>query len=252
MRSGTQSIQRAVLILRELASRDLAGWGLQDLATRCELDRATVHRILKCLIDEGLVQQRACDKRYLLGSLNFELGISVPSRAGLADATRSTVHRLAREFPRMTVLSVLRSGDDCVCVARAGPAASEAAAVRIGQRVPLLSRSSGVAIIAALPQQEARDVCRRNRARLAHLDAEHLSNAEELVRTGQRDGHIMSIGALWHGVNSIAVSFGPSGAPVGSLALATWNDDSPFAALTGTLPELQAAATALTSLTTMP
>lgn len=152
----------------------------------------------------------------------------------------------------MTVLSVLRSGDDCVCIARAGPAASEAAAVRIGQRVPLLSRSSGVAIIAALPPHEAQDVCRRNRARLVHLGGEHLSHAEELVRAGQRQGHIISIGALWHGVNSIAVPFGPSGAPVGSLVLATWNDDSPSAALAGTLPELQAAATALAGVSTVP
>ncbi|QYY34008.1 helix-turn-helix domain-containing protein (plasmid) [Cupriavidus pinatubonensis] len=56
MRSGTQSIQRAVLILRELASRDMAGWALHDLAARCGLDRATVHRIFKCLIGDGLVQ----------------------------------------------------------------------------------------------------------------------------------------------------------------------------------------------------
>src|SRR5438128_1564282 len=76
-RSGTQSIERAALLLRELALRGTAGWSLRDLALHCELDRATVHRMLKCMIDERLVHQRA-DRKYMLGPMVFELGASLP------------------------------------------------------------------------------------------------------------------------------------------------------------------------------
>ena len=79
-RSGTQSIERAALLLRELATRGTAGWSLRDLALHCELDRATVHRMLKCMVRERLVQQRAADQRYLLGPLAFELGASLPQQ----------------------------------------------------------------------------------------------------------------------------------------------------------------------------
>ena len=47
--TGTQSIERAVHILKLLATRGKFGWGLTDLARRAELDKATVHRILGCL-----------------------------------------------------------------------------------------------------------------------------------------------------------------------------------------------------------
>jgi hypothetical protein len=35
MRSGTQSLERAICLMRELAARNRAGWRLGDLAARC-------------------------------------------------------------------------------------------------------------------------------------------------------------------------------------------------------------------------
>jgi DNA-binding MarR family transcriptional regulator len=47
--TGTQSIERALLLLREIAAHNRAGSRLLDLATRTNLQRPTVHRMLKCL-----------------------------------------------------------------------------------------------------------------------------------------------------------------------------------------------------------
>jgi len=246
-RTGTQSIERAVRILREVAMRGPAGWELQELAVRCELNRPTVHRILRCLVDEGLVEQRAADKRYLLGPLNFELGLCVDSRTRLVDEIRTAVQRLARGLPGMAVLSVLRSGDDCVCVARAGRAASEAAALRVGRRVALLSRGSGVAVAAALAPNEARALCERSRRRLAHLGAEQLERAEALIRSGRRQGYVLTTGALWHGVHSLSVVFGPAQAPLGSVTITGGGDAWTADTVHSLLPLLQETTRALTA-----
>lgn len=243
-RSGTQSIERAVHLLRELALRGARGWGLRGLAEHCGLDVATVHRILKCLVDEGLVQQRASDRRYLLGPMNFELGVSVHNRAGLVDAARQAVRQLARKFPRITTSVVVRSGGDCVCIARAGAASfpSVASAIREGQRVALLSRLSGMAIVAALPPQQAQAIIVRGRQQLAHLGEDFLARAQAIVRASHRQGHVFSSGIVLHEVNSLAVAFGPEWAPIGSLAVSAWCHDYSAEALYAMLPHLQEAA----------
>lgn len=246
-RRGTQSIERAVRILREVAMRGGAGWELQELAARCEINRPTVHRILRCLVEERLVEQRISDKRYLLGPLNFELGFCVDSRTQLVEEIRTAVQRLARRLPKMAILSVLRSGDDCICVARAGRAASEAAALRVGRRVALLSRGSGVAIASALPPREARALCARSRQRLTHLSAEHLTCAEELIRTGRQRGYVLTSGALWHGVHSLSVILGSVQAPLGSITITGGDDVWSGDAVHSLLAQLRETAQALTA-----
>ena len=243
-RSGTQSIERAVLLLRELAARGHAGWGLRDLARHCELDRATVYRMLRCLVQERLVLQRASDRRYLIGPLNFELGISVPHQAALADAARTAVRRLARQFRQVVSLAYLRSDDDCVCIARAGSSSytSEGTAIRVGHRAPLLSLAGGIAILAALPAEQARAVAARNHRRLLHLGTAHLARAATLLRASERKGLVLSPGVVWQGIHSVAAGFGPAGAPVGSLVVSGSGADYPAEALRRLLPEVQAAA----------
>src|SRR6266850_1377935 len=66
--TGTQSIERALLLLREIAAHNRTGSRLLDLATRTALQRPTVHRMLKCLASENMVQQDGDTHRYFLGS----------------------------------------------------------------------------------------------------------------------------------------------------------------------------------------
>lgn len=246
-RTGTQSIERSVQLLRELAARGAIGWSPRDLAQHCGLDRGTVQRILKCLVQERLVQQRASDRRYLIGPLSYELGMSVPQRAELADAAGTAVRRLARSCQRVVALAFLRSGDDCVCISRAGASSytSEAAAIRVGHRGPLLSLASGVAVLAALPPQEARAVAARNRQRLAHFGSAHLARAEALVRASARQGHVLSTGVLWQGIHSVAMAVGPPRAPLGSVVVSAASEDYPGDALLQVLPELRLAVASL-------
>src|ERR1051325_10509950 len=64
---GTQSIQRAVAVLRLLATAREPGLGLTEIATQAELTRPTTHRILSILVAEGIVEQRPGTRRYVVG-----------------------------------------------------------------------------------------------------------------------------------------------------------------------------------------
>ncbi|MGE4239055.1 IclR family transcriptional regulator [Ramlibacter sp.] len=246
-RSGTQSIERAAFLMREIASRSNLGWGLRDLAQHCGLDPGTVHRMLKCLVRERLVQQRASDSRYFIGPLNFELGLAVPHRVDLMDATQAALRRVVRVLPRISVVGFLRSGDDCVCIGRAGhPTYTRTeSSSQMGQRFPLLTKAAGVAIVVAMRPDEMRAVIARNRERLAHFGTPHLARVDELLKASQRNGYALSEGLLWHGVNSIAMAFGPPGEPAGSITVSSWAADVPTEMLRKVLPDLREAVAAL-------
>lgn len=246
-RTGTHSIEKAVLLLREIASRGRIGWGLRDLAQHCGMGPGTVHRILRCLVEERLVKQRETDRRYVIGPLNLELGLSVPNAPELIDTAHAVLRRLALVMPKVNSVCFLRSGDDCVCFAREGHTGytSQATMTRTGHRQPLLAFASGVAIVAALPPAAARKVYERNRQRLAHLDEAHFARLERLLKSCRRDGYVLSEGDLWHGVNSIAVAFGPLHDPVGGVAVSAWSGNHPASALKQALPNLRVAAEAL-------
>ena len=54
-RSGTRSVERAILILREVANRGHLGWQLSDLAARCGLSKTTAHRLLSVALWPGSI-----------------------------------------------------------------------------------------------------------------------------------------------------------------------------------------------------
>ena len=74
-RKGTQSIERATTLLREIASRPKAGWQLADLAARSNLGRSTAHRMLACLVRQRMVTQRSSDRHYLARADVVRVGI---------------------------------------------------------------------------------------------------------------------------------------------------------------------------------
>src|SRR2546423_14303026 len=74
--SGTQSIERAIHLMKLLATRGKFGWGLTDLARRSSLDKATVHRILGCLEAERLGSRDSQGHRCVPGPWMVDLGRS--------------------------------------------------------------------------------------------------------------------------------------------------------------------------------
>lgn len=165
--AGTQSIERAAHLLRIIASRNSAGLRLVDISKQARLERPTAHRILKCLIAEGLVRQNPETRHYFLGHLIFELGLAATSSFNLRDICHPSLVRLA-EKSGDTVFLTIRSGADSVCIDRVeGAFPIKTFTLDVGTRRPLGVGAGGLALLMKLPEQTQQEIVSANALRLS-------------------------------------------------------------------------------------
>jgi DNA-binding IclR family transcriptional regulator len=224
---GTQSIERAVALLKELSARGTFGWRLSDLAAHCNLDKGTAHRILNCLQRERLVQRRESDRHYLPGPLLFELSLTLPPLAEFQAACQAPLGRVARRTRGVAFL-YLRSGGDFVCAARVGATPLKGLSIRVGTRRPLVSASGGVAILVALPEEESRKIIAENMKRIARFGELRAKSIEKMIRRSREHGFGINLGDVVPGINSFGLAIQDAkGAPFASLTVSGASDDFP-------------------------
>jgi DNA-binding IclR family transcriptional regulator len=227
--AGTQSIERAVALLKALAARGSFGWRLSDLAAQCELDKGTAHRILNSLERERLVKKRAGDRHYLPGPLLFELSLTLAPLAEFQAACRPSLERIARRTRGVAFL-YLRSGTDFVCAGRFGPDALKGLSIHLGTRQPLVTSSGGAAILLALPDDEARRVIVENMKRVARFGELRIRSIERMLRRSREHGFGINLGDVVPGIHSFGIALEDAGgAPFASLTVSGAAADFPAA-----------------------
>ncbi len=188
--TGTQSIERSLTLLREIAAHNRGGSRLLDLANRTGLQRPTVHRMLKCLAAENMVQQDPDTHRYFLGPMVFELGLTASPRFNLREICHPALARLA-EATGDTVFLTQRSGLDVVCLDRQeGAFPIKTFTLEVGMRRPLGVGTGSLAILSSLPEEQIQKIVSANAVRLA----EYGLNAGLLlaqVKRAQKLGYAM-------------------------------------------------------------
>ncbi|KAI5911953.1 IclR family transcriptional regulator [Azoarcus sp. PA01] len=203
--AGTQSIQRAAHVLRILASRNSTGLRLVDISSHSRLERPTAHRILKCLIVEGLVKQDPQTRRYFLGHLAFELGLAASSSFNLRDICRPVLVRLA-EKTGDTVFLTIRSGFDTVCIDRAeGSFPIRTLTLDIGTRRPLGVGAGGLALLMSLPDQAIDDVVSANALRLGAYNNLTVPALMRLLSRCRELGYALNDARITPGATSVGL-----------------------------------------------
>ncbi|KAG1254855.1 hypothetical protein G6F65_016869 [Rhizopus arrhizus] len=107
---GTQSMRRALGLLRVLAQHQEDGIDLQGVMGATGLERSTAHRLLSCLLEEQFAERDNKTRRYRLGVDSMQLGFAALRRTPLLDALRPFAQKLAR-LSGDTVFLVIRQGD---------------------------------------------------------------------------------------------------------------------------------------------
>ena len=228
---GTQTVVRAITLLREVAGRGDFGWRLTDLATHCGLDKATAYRMLKCLEEERLVKRRAGDRHYLPGPLLFELGLTLAPLAAFQAAAQAPLARLARRSGGVAFL-YLRSTNDFVCAGRVGKTQLKGLSIHVGTRRPLVTNAGGTAIVVALPPEESRAVVAENMKRLLRFGEIRARSIERMLKRSQSQGFGINLGDVVPGINAFAVAVRDAhGDPVASLGLSGSAEDFPQASV---------------------
>jgi DNA-binding IclR family transcriptional regulator len=206
VRAGTQSIERTSLVLRLIAANQRSGLSLTEIADRTQLEVPTAHRMLKCLVDERLVERGVADRRYKLGSLTLELGLAAMHQSTLIERARPVVERIALETGD-TVYLVARSGDESVCLTRReGSFPIKTLILEVGGRRPLGIGGASLHILCQYSDEEVEGIITRNERTYGFF---HNVNAEILrkaVVKARMLGHGMSCDRQIAGVTAVGIA----------------------------------------------
>ena len=235
---GVQSLDRAFIILERMA--DAGGMiGLSQLAEEADLPLATIHRLVRTLVDLGYVRQEQ-SRQYSLG----------PRLMRLADASAKRIATWAN--PAMTEavarlgesvnLAVLE-GDEIVYVAQVQPSHNFMRMfTEVGRRTFPHSTAVGKAILAHRPDEEV--VAMLQRTGMSRYTAQTLTEPAaflaSLAETRER-GYALDEGEQEIGVRCVAVVVPEAPQPMAlsmSGPLTRMSDD----VVAGAVPVLQAAA----------
>ncbi|MGZ5126832.1 MAG: IclR family transcriptional regulator, partial [Burkholderiales bacterium] len=160
--SGTQSIERAFTILREVKAATPGSATVAALAKKARLNRTTTHRIVSCLVDQGALRREPETGHIVLGPFARDLGIGAPESLSVNALFAPVLTRIA-EKTGDTAFLMIRSGNDTVCVDRRwGSYPIKTLVVEIGTRRPLGIGAGSVAMLAAMTPEEYQQVLRDN------------------------------------------------------------------------------------------
>lgn len=222
---GVGAVSRLFAVLRSLGDTVEGGERVTQLAQRIGLSQPTTHRLLRSLMDEGMVEQDVRSKRYRLSLDFFALAARAGNTGNLRELVRPSLLRLSASLGDSLFL-LARSGFDAICLDRSeGPFPIRTFTGDIGGRVALGVGQGSLAILAFLPEEERDTVIRYNLPRLKdfHLYDEVFLRAEvENVRSLGYAGR--NTGVL-QGMAGVAVPIlDREGRAVAALSVATVSD----------------------------
>jgi DNA-binding IclR family transcriptional regulator len=219
-RAGAQAIRRALRVLRILATGREEGIALTEVVRSTGLTRPTAHRIIHVLIEEGLVERNAATGRYAIGGQVPELALARPSRSPLLAAAEPYMARVSEQVGDTLFLTV-RTGLDTLCVARRiGTYPIQVLSIEVGARRPLGVSSAGIAILAALPAQQARAIVADNDVRFRSYRTTAAVALEQIALTRRR-GYCMHQPGLVHGTMAISTTIRAlDGQPAAAITIA--------------------------------
>jgi len=214
---GTQAIQRALAILRTLATGRDTGLPLAEVVRETGLTRPTVHRIAHVLIEEGIVEQNSKTGRYTIGRQVPELALARRSQLPLLAAARNVLTQISQDIGD-TLFLTARTGRDALCIdRRMGAYPIQILSIEIGARRPLGVSSAGVAILAAMPVKEARHIIALNGPRFETYRTDATTVLSQIAAAKRRGYNLREVG-LVSGTKSISVWVRtPDGNPVAAI-----------------------------------
>ena len=220
-RQGAQTVQKAIAVLKFVATRPNQGSRLLDIAHGVAIERPTVHRLLQALVAEGLIVQDD-SRKYRLGPLIFELSIMGGLFFNLAEECTPVLRRLAEETGDTSFFFV-RHGNDAICLAQEqGSYYIQTPVVSVNSRHPLGVSAGGLAILCGMPAADARAILEAEETRLHAHNGLTKEEVWACYQAAQERGIAVIADRAAPGVKAIGVPIcGSLGVPFAAVTLAT-------------------------------
>lgn len=199
---GVQSVERAFLLLEALA--DSGGIAtLSELSTTSGLPMPTIHRLIRTLVQQGYVRQDTA-RRYTLGPRLIRLGETAGRLLG--SWARPYLTELMEATGETANLAVLEGGE-VVYVGQVQSRRSMRMFTEVGRRVQPHCTGVGKALLAQLPEEEARALLGTGPLQ-AHT-AYTVTDPQDLIAqlgTARESGYVVDDQEQEIGVRCIAVA----------------------------------------------
>jgi DNA-binding IclR family transcriptional regulator len=209
--TGTQSLERAIGLVREIATFGREGARASELILRCRMEYPTAHRILKSLVEQDVIVKDPVTRRYFLGQLVYELGLSVEPEVDMRVYCDAMTSGLA-ETTCDTIFLNVRSRHDVVCVDRKlGSFPIKTLVFDIGNRRPLGIGAAGIALLMPYSMPEVEKIVRENAIRFARYGRPDAEQVIAMVRHAQEVGYVATDDVVVPGVRAVSLPFGGDG-----------------------------------------
>ncbi|MET4559229.1 IclR family transcriptional regulator [Lysinibacillus parviboronicapiens] len=196
-----QLLERAMTIAKVLASETTENsLSISELATKVDLPLSTLHRILKAMIQQGMIEQDEQTKHYRLGTIWMEIGLQVYDTMDYISKIRPELERLAREVEESVYLSK-PAGTDTIIIERIDSAANPIRIYdQLGIRIPMHIGAANKAILAAMPASQASEIISQL------VPNEDIADFNFQLAQVQKQGFAISHGERTTGTSSVAVA----------------------------------------------
>lgn len=216
---GTQTVRRALELLRLVAQGSDKGVKIADLVRKSGLDRATAYRLMTCLLDEQFVD-RDEKKVYRLGPEAVLLGSSMPTLTPMLRRLVPVMKRIAR-ISGDTVFLMMRQGDHVQCAHREeGTSLVKVLTTHVGQRRLLGAGTGGAAVISLIEDNELREAYRRHITEYAEQGID-LDLLLSMAATARTQGYALTYDAVEVGVAGLGMAFRIGTHGIGAISLGT-------------------------------
>lgn len=239
---GMSSVANALRLL-DLLEED-SRLRVVDVARRLDVGNSTAHRLLVTLRECGYLRQEGSSPRYTVGPAVLRLARRINTEQALKRAATPHLETLCAAVNETVNLEIL-VGTDVLFVASAEDRHRLRVAQQAGLRSPAHANAGGKVLLAALTDDEIRELIRE----MSPQTARTIVDVDELIATlaSVRDlGHATNLGEADEGVHAIAVGVPDTdGTLLAAVAVAAPAARFPCARMTSILPSLRSTAEAI-------
>lgn len=198
-----KSVRTTIRLLREFTVRE-PELGVTELARRLDLDKATVHRMLRALMDERVVEQDAVSKRYRLGYAILDLATSRIQSIQCLSRAVDEIHLLRDRIEESVAIHV-RDGHEMICLDFAEGTQSVRVGFWVGERSPVHATATGMAALSTLPDDQWRAIAARSLAASPLIQRMSEGKIKMLIAQARKNGFAIADETYQPGIRSIAV-----------------------------------------------
>lgn len=189
---GTQILDRTVGILRSVSYGGEKGARLSDIVLDCNLPAPTVRRILKRLVELGLLAQDPETRRYFIGTFMAELAERTPRYGKVFDPYLPFIDEVHAGCGD-TVYLLAQTGHDCYCACRKEASyAIRMGTLQAGERLPIGIGAGSVAAMADMRDDEIEFIITDNINRYLRYGPDFPDRLRRMIEDTRRDGFCFS------------------------------------------------------------